>query len=292
VTASGRYANDHEYHGPFNDYIRDKKNQRAVYEYLLDMDIGEFNPMKDRPITTTHRELAENTLPVMDIFMEKNFHRMVEIADSSRSYTENNIRTVHPGLIEVKGKVLWEWFKETIDELHILNCESMSKVEKLGSTRLMEFRSKIERFVEEGNPGVVKKRYKYGTAWQFEVKPIQQYLGEKKRIAEEEEEVEMVGHSIKRKKSSFTVHHFLRGHTKYVVKNDGDPVYCTDDLEEVNKYIGEAYVEVRKGDDGNLYQVLVKGEKETDLGQEYMGEEGMTKLEMKYPWYKKDRCIN
>ena len=92
------------------------------------------------------------------------------------------------------------------------------------------------------------------------------------------------------KKKVLQVHHNKPGHSPtYVVKDRGEIVFGHDDLEEINKYVGEAYIKIR--DDGVWVLVNPFRKLEIVLDDEYKGEHGKTKLEMKYPWYRKSRVV-
>lgn len=75
----------------------------------------------------------------------------------------------------------------------------------------------------------------------------------------------------------------------YVVKERGETVFSHDDLEEINKYMGEAYI--KTGEDGSWILINPLTKAAIVLDDEYKGEHGKTKLEMKYPWYRKSRII-
>lgn len=68
--ADDSYANDQNYLTPLVDACRDKKIQRAFYDYLLEQDIEGVNWVNDRPITDEYKDIQSVMIPVIARFLE------------------------------------------------------------------------------------------------------------------------------------------------------------------------------------------------------------------------------
>lgn len=177
VTASGRYANDPTYHGPFNDYIKDKENQRAVFQWLKEMPLGDFQPMAMRPITETFLEMTEQNQPLFDIFLVKRFEGLVEMATRAPS-TDLRLAAARGSILETSAQLLWGEYEEVLQEMKIVNnLDSRSKVEKMGSRQLSEFKSRCEKYKKVNMKHViVSKRYKDRRCWLWDIEAIREYI--------------------------------------------------------------------------------------------------------------------
>ena len=67
-------VNDEDYFGRFTDYIDQPKNQKAIYDALMAIDLTGWNLVKDRPTETkAYREAKEKCLPKLVKFLEWDF---------------------------------------------------------------------------------------------------------------------------------------------------------------------------------------------------------------------------
>ena len=57
VRASSKLMGNLAYFKAYNDWITLQMNQRATYDYLMEYDISDFNPTRDKPITELHKAL-------------------------------------------------------------------------------------------------------------------------------------------------------------------------------------------------------------------------------------------
>jgi len=66
-----QFINDENWFGKFTDYIDEPKNQKAIYDALMNVDITGFNLVKDRPTDTqAYQESKEKCLPKYINFFE------------------------------------------------------------------------------------------------------------------------------------------------------------------------------------------------------------------------------
>jgi hypothetical protein len=180
VTASGRYANDPNYHGPFHAYINDKENQRAVYQWLRDMPLDNFQPMSMRPTTETFMEMTEQNQPFFDIFLMKRFELLVEVATRSPTnelkIVTGNISTCD-NVLWVQSSLLWSEYGEVLEELKVSGLDSRNKIEKMGSRQLSEFRSRCEKYKKSNMKHViVARRFKTGRGWIWDIEAVREYI--------------------------------------------------------------------------------------------------------------------
>lgn len=174
VTASGKYANDPVYHGPFHEYINDPRNQRAVFQWLLTLDISDFHPMKNRPITSTFREMTEQTTPVFDIFLIKRFRDLVDAATRVPDHSLH----VSMNIMYISAKFLWDEFGALCEEMKLPYMDSRAKIEKYGSRQLAEFNSRAEKYKTSFlfSAVVTKKRNNRGVQYGVDINAILAYL--------------------------------------------------------------------------------------------------------------------
>ena len=192
--SSGKYRNDPEYHGPFNDYINDKVSQRAIYEWLLAMDIEDFNPMKDRPMTKMHAEVADYQKPMFDIFLENNWESMKMSAQFTTDFKQTRI--IDNTILQINSSLIQEYYATFLkDEMKLADMQGApgSKIAKTFVKHSMEASSKIDKYKTlEGNP-IQAKRYKDRNMYQFHIDAIEMYIKKDLKHEEDDDEIEQEG---------------------------------------------------------------------------------------------------
>lgn len=192
VTASGKYANDPEYHVPFHAYIQDERNQRAVFQWFMEMDLEGFIPMTSRPITETFMEMSEQSLQPFDIFMGKKLEDYVEQASrhpssdirfttkdfSERSSVDIVSRAVTDHkYLDIAARIMWDDFGELMGDLKYANLDSRAKIEKFGSRQASEFASRISKYRSDDLIPCMKNTYnKKGRRWIIDINAVRKYL--------------------------------------------------------------------------------------------------------------------
>jgi len=74
-----KFMQNEEYFGRFTEYIDDPRNQKAVYDALMAIDLTDFNLVRDRPTDTeAYKEAKEKCLPRLIKFLEHDI--MVDMA--------------------------------------------------------------------------------------------------------------------------------------------------------------------------------------------------------------------
>ena len=95
-----KFFQNEEYFGRFTDYIEQPKNQRAVYDALMAIDLEGFNHVKDMPKDTeANREAREKCLPKFLKFLEWDFmeHQAYSLGTKMEPLNEtgsNSVRCV------------------------------------------------------------------------------------------------------------------------------------------------------------------------------------------------------
>ena len=296
--ACGRYRNDPEYHAPFHEYINDPMNQRAVYQWFMEMDIAGFEPMHARPKTEMHSMVADSCKPFADIFLEKKFEALIQAAKHS-----NDIRNTRlvcgESVLEISSSEFTSLYGEFLREMKLPedSINSEAKVHKKMHKDLTEAGARMDKYHDKSKIArpFMSKKYKDRNAVQFQIDSVRNYIKNDLQRQDDEddggvEETKVEAASQAPKKRVLQVHHNKPGHSPtYVVKERGEVVFGHDDLEEINKYVGEAYIKIRE--DGIWVLVNPFRKLEIILDDEYKGDHGKTKLEMKYPWYRKSRVV-
>lgn len=300
--ACGRYRNDPDYHGPFHAYINDPVNQRAVYQWLLAMDIGDFEPMKDRPKTEMHSMVADSCKPFADIFLEKKFEDLIQAAKYSNDV--RNCRLIcGDGVLEISSVEFTAIYGDFLRDMKLPeeSINSEGKVQKKMHKDMTEAGARMDKYHDKSK--IAKpfacKRYKDRRTVQFQIDSVRNYIkndlqrddDEEDTAGAEESKMETAGPAVPvPKKRILQVQHNKPGEApQYVVKERGETVFGHDDLEEINKYMGEAYIKIEE--DGSWVLVNPHSKVAFVLEDVYKGPHGKTKLEMKYPWYRKSRVV-
>lgn len=302
VEADGRYGAQNqklnaEYHGPFAKYIKDDRNVVAVYEYYKNMDLGDFNPQRDHPRTKIMEKMASQTTNHAAWFLRREFDRWL----SNSSPTDTNFRRLSDTSLRISNATFYDCFGNYVQEMKIPNMESKQRQGQFIKTIMAEAGAKMLKYCPSGIEPIQETKAKIGgtmvRAKIFYIPAIQQFISESCSDDTVDgdgddgaEETKMETTAATPKKGSFQVQHNRPGHyPSYVVKDKGEIVFASDDLEEINRYVGEAYIKIR--DDGTWVLVNPFRKMEIVLDDEYKGDHGKTKLEMKYPWYRKSRVM-
>lgn len=157
VTASGLYANDPVYHGPFNLYIEDVRNQVAVFRWLKTMDIEGFNPMGERPITTTHLELSSRNCNVMAIFLKKHLDDWIAWGRGAPRLSDFSLAET---TLRISSRAFWDSFEIYCQESKFNGCDTRKKVEQFGSTLLASAITMMRKFSPNSEEAISKKKSK------------------------------------------------------------------------------------------------------------------------------------
>tara|TARA_R110000803_G_scaffold57155_1_gene115027 strand:- start:14 stop:559 length:546 start_codon:yes stop_codon:yes gene_type:complete len=88
-------ANDTTY---FNDMVNKFKSQsRDIFDMLMNRDISQWNPIRDRVQTKVYKEVQSATIPIVSLFLqdlyyENNHNKSMELPDEEEEESINDIR--------------------------------------------------------------------------------------------------------------------------------------------------------------------------------------------------------
>lgn len=296
VTASGLFANDHAYFAPLLEWMDQQENQKAVYDYYMAIDVSNFDSSAERPITDDHKEMASSNRTTLDMFLSKAVKMWKDRAaydhDLTYKYSDS-------GRLRVGTNAFLDDFCAYAQELKINKSDNRNSMTQFVHRQMKELNAKTEKYLQPGNKMLIDNakcngiRYKvidyiawerYKDSWSEEVR-------EEEEVEEEEAaEARMVEPAIieSSRGSRKTAHWNSKKNTRFVVKMDNERVYFTNDFDDLNREIGEGYIE-KRGDDYVLVNPRTKKEYVLDeyftKDLQYMRQ----KVEARYPWYVMDR---
>ena len=295
VVADSSRRNDATYHGPFNTYINDPVNQRAVFQYLRDhVDISGFEPMRDRPITQTHLDLSTEATSFGDIFVQTKLKEFIAMARGGSSPT--SFRMLNDGAtVRVSSSILGS-YAETFftQDMKISNLNTRKKCFDKLVVCLKETSSRAERYPGvPGNKPIQQHRSKKDRHWDFDIISLRQYL-ETELNGNEEADLDATHESFVPPAPAVPPPSPMKAfynkpgeYPKYVIKQHAVVVFSSNDLEEINKALGEAYI-TQKADGSWVLVHQYRDNREYPLTEDEAQNKG--KVEMKYPWYVRNRC--
>lgn len=296
VTASGLFANDHDYFAPLLEWMDQQENQRAVYDYYMAIDVEGFDSSAERPITEDHKEMASSNRTTLDMFLSK----AIKMWKGFASYDHDGVYKYSDcGILRVTTNVFLNDFCAYAQELKINKAENKSSMMHFVSRQVKELNAKTEKYLQPGSKTLIYDykshgiRYKvidyiawerYKNSWSDDA----QEDGENGQGADDEEDgVEEVP-SPTPIPSRKTAHWNKKKNTRFVVKMDNERVYFTDDFDDLNRELGEAYIEKRGGE----YVLVNPHTKREYVLDEYFTKDPQymrQKVEARYPWYVVDR---
>jgi len=280
VVADSKHAQDAEYMQPLLAFFFDDRNKRAVYDYYMGISVEDFDSSAERPITDAYQEAAEASISLIDRFFQE------RLADWKRKADQDpDIKMRAHDTLRIKCGAMIADFIEYAKEMGIKNAENKSKMQHFLVTMKRELGGRTHKYVTENHQELMAVAKSHGTkVYDIDLKGLEAYLAKIFDVAPEEEPEAEV-HLTR------TAH---RRNGRFDIKEGSEVVAVVDTLEEVNKELGQAYVDTRFDEaTGEYVQVLVNQvvNREIPLGREYMGEGGKTRLEAKYPFYIRDRTV-
>lgn len=300
-TSKATFANDPEYFHPLLEDYNDPSVIRAIYQDYMEMDVSEFDPSAERPKTETFEELAGGRPCHMERFIGINFPKWKEMATTCPT---NDLKK-DGQLLRISNALItdaWEQYalENSIGQgsRHKDTCFRAKLMAEF--TPLLDKHRVLNAGLADFSQSAIRDMRAHGKRFKiFEVDAMENWIEREyktticteDRFGDFPDEVFDIETSPSKKQriNSFKAEHNKPGEAfRYVVKDMGEVVFLTNDLEEINKFLGEAYIKVKE--DGTSVLVHQKRDNmEFELTEEYLGELGKTKLEAKYPWYKKSR---
>lgn len=277
VVADSTYAQQKEYMLPLLAFFHEDQNKRAVYDYYMDIDLDGFDSSADRPTTEAHKELMESNLSHADRFLKQALPiwlDMVRWQDSDVSMESETLK--------IKASLVNSDWMSYAQEMGIDKADKKSCMVQYFGRMMRELNGRTDAYKTEGHEKIVANTRSSIKHWLIDHRGLQAYLT--KIFNELPTETANNPTAPPRR----TAHHAAPGKLPaYEIKENGATVMGTDSLEEVNKALGEAYVETRGVEEFLIHQQ--RNSMEIPLGRTYAVEGGRAMLEAKYPFYIRDR---
>jgi hypothetical protein len=283
VVADSTHAQDAAYMQPLLAFFHCDRNKRAVYDFYANMDLTGFDSSAARPITDDYKEAASATIPILDRFLQ----RSLSIWKQRSREQDPDIKMRPNDTLRIKNAILYADFLDYVKEMGIKNADCKTSMEKFFVKMVRELGGHTHAFVTEGHKKLLVACKVTGSTrgLDIDVKGLEAYLAKVFDAAQGEEEEPETERRYPR-----TAH---RANGRFQIKERGEIVAVVDTLDEVNRELGEAYVETRFDEvNGGYVQFLIhpfRNNLEIPLGREYIGEM-RSRLEAKYPFYINDRC--
>lgn len=288
LESDSTYAQDKDYMMPLLAFFHSTENQRAVYDYYMNMDIAGFDSSADRPITEAHKEMSATCAPFGDRFFKVSLSNWIAKTGVDQGFSFLNGGSI----LRVSSSAMLDDFCEFARTNQIRGHESRHAMTAFLARQIRELNLRTDKYKTGGRAHLIDKyRTKHCRFNDIDVRGLKAYLTYTFNEEDGEEDMAVDAPAPRR-----TLHRSGPGDvTRFVIRENGEVVFGTDDLEEANKELGEAYVTTRWDDVENVHvQFLVhqhRNNMEIPLGREYMGDNGKARLEAKYPFYVRDRSL-
>lgn len=285
VKADGTYAQEDTYMLPLLAWFGDDRNKRAVYDFYMNRDVSSFNSSSARPKTEMQRAMKESQTGALEYFLRdalpiwKESWRLQDetVRESKRDYL------VKDGCLRVNVAVVRDHWMEYAKTNNFQNHTSKDKMMRFFSKLMLETDLRADKFRSEGVRKLIERRVANSMRhFVFDHHGIDRYLAFMFNTDEEEEEP-----PPKRPRGELRARWNPRKVPRYQVLEAGEVVLESDDLEKINKELGEAYICPLRG-------ILVHqrlGNKEIDISDIWSGDHKWARVEQKYPFYIRDRTV-
>jgi hypothetical protein len=189
--------------------------------------------------------------------------------------------------LRIKAAVVLDQWMEYAKEMGVERAENKHCMKSFFNKQVGELNARTDKYKTEGHKKLIDRCNggRNGRGYDIDHRGLKAYL-DKVMGMDEEEEPEVA----QPQRGEYTAHHNGPGMAPaYVVKERGVVVYGSDDLEDINRFLGEAYVKEVAG--GRLVLVhQFRDNMEYEVEPPY-DEHTKTRLEMTYPWYRKSRIV-
>lgn len=294
VTADSTYAQDKDYILPLLAFFEKDKAKRAVYDYYMGLDLTGFDSSANRPTTEAHQELVEANVSHVDRFLLKSLPvwvEMCETGDRSGPPSRWDFLMQENHTLRIRAALVVDFWMEYAKEVGMDKADKKASMVQYFGRQVSELNGRTDKYKSPGLAKLIFKGKQGGNTkcYIIDYRGLRTYLN--KVFNEDPEEEEEPSHPVRGTRS---LHRNKPGESPtYLIRERGEVVFETDDIEEANKELGEAYVVTRVDEEGQYYQVLVHQRRnmEIPLGTEYLGQGGKQRLEAKYPFYMRDRTL-
>ena len=290
LTADSRFMQDPAYIMPLLAFFAEDCNKRAVYDWYMARDIAGFNSSADRPITESMEEMVEDSLPHIDRFLETSvsvWEDMWKHQDRGGPQGRWDFNLLANDTLRVSTAVVVDHWMTFMGEAGVDKADKRGSMVRYLSRQIREFNARTDKDKTDGHDKLIgMSKISNGVrVYLFDMVGIKKYLlrisGESEEGGCEATESERVVRTLCRNQPGH--------HPSFVIKERGEAVFWTDDLEEANKELGEAYVVTLPNGEGQQLIHPARNNMVIDLGKEHMGQHSYQRIEARYPFYRHDR---
>ena len=283
VTADGTYAQEDTYILPLLAWFADDRNKRAVYDFYMRRNVEGFNPSSARPKTEMMRAMKESQAGALEFFLRDALPVWKEawrLQDESLPEGRRDYAMVD-GRLRVKTGVVLEHFMEYAKTNNFNNHQNKRSMTYVLSQRVIEMQLRSDKYKSAGIDSLIKtgQLCKGTKVYFFDHHGIERYLADIFNMESEEEP------PAKRQRGELIARRNAGRGPLYEVLEGGKVIMQTDNLEDVNKELGEAYIDTERG-------ILVHQQlnnNEIDVSDIWSGNHKWARVEQKFPFYVRDR---
>ena len=194
---SDRHFQDREFFSKVQNEWNDEVCVRGFYDYLMDMDLSNFDPARDRVITEAYLDLQSATISPLVRFLENQFYYY----NSCREFNKKTEYGYSNDLVEKYTAT--QFFNKYLGFLQ----ENNMKTEHISSTN---FGREIIKY-----DGITKKHTKFGNQYEVKWEEVYEKLVEKKMItAIDDEEDNHADLENEIQKTENTIHTYIQEEKK------------------------------------------------------------------------------
>lgn len=181
TTALGIHANKAEYFDPLITWLKQPENQRAIYDFYMAMDISNFKPAAERPITSSFKDIAESSISPIDIFIRTSFPIWIQNAECG-GYDDQLFKILggeHTGILRIKTSVFHDAFEAVCDEQGWMKDKSPNSKIQFVKKGIKELASRADRFRSNPKIPVFQDIKSNGVRYiKFDIAGIKRYIDE------------------------------------------------------------------------------------------------------------------
>lgn len=300
VTADSTYMQDTDYMYPLIAFFNDDEKKRAVYDFYMARDVDGFDPSRARPVTEIQKEMIKEQVSHAELFLNTMLDTWlagVNHQDMRVTYNKRDYVMEHGDILRVSAKMVGEAWMQYAEINKFKNFENKKSMEAFFNKMVREMALRSDKFKSENVDKLVNKAKVGGGNHHYylDVQGIRRYLKSILNEGEDEEEEEEDEEEDRRQETP--PHKKRRGQRRaingipnpylYKVVEDGEVVFESDDLEEINRELGEAYIDARRSPPVLIHQF--RNNMEIDISEQFVGDHKYQKVEMKFPFYIRDR---
>lgn len=302
------------------DILRSEKVQRAFYDYLMDYDIEGWDPEKDRVdstllhdanfLTTFRKEQGNMMMVLMHLSLDHLYERFRKLDDKADVPEYQKIFVFPQAVIYDAYFEMCNFDKDEkrAKNAHVVNMAALASILEPGNPERLFKQNTSRHPFFRNNQQMVKPSFRINfpamkeaiesRMQEYQVDKFFDLQAEKERLiakidAYHQELLDAgweyrpsVVKTLTTPKTK-TAHRDKDG--TFFIRRGGEIVFRSDDLEDINRELGDAWIEEVEYEQGGVGQVIHVAGRQIDLGNHYMRPYGKTMIELRFPYYVRDR---